>query len=74
MTLRLGCLISGGGRTVLNLQDAIERGELPASIEIVIAHREDVAGVGDDAAGVTAKGGGVGEVFLFGRGLSTHAL
>ena len=45
MTLRLGCLISGGGRTVLNLQDAIERGEAPASVEVVIAHREDLAGV-----------------------------
>lgn len=45
MTLRLGCLISGGGRTVLNLQDAIERGEVPASVEVVIAHREDLAGV-----------------------------
>ena len=45
MTLRLGCLISGGGRTVLNLQDAIERGEVPASVEVVIAHREELAGV-----------------------------
>ncbi|MDA0295158.1 MAG: formyltransferase family protein [Planctomycetota bacterium] len=42
---RLGCLISGGGRTVLNLHAAIERGEVPASIEVVVAHREDVAGV-----------------------------
>ena len=45
MTLRLGCLISGGGRTVLNLHDAIARDEVPASIEVVIAHRADVAGV-----------------------------
>ena len=45
MTLRLGCLISGGGRTVLNLHEAIERGEVPASIEVVVAHREDLAGV-----------------------------
>lgn len=42
---RLGCLISGGGRTVLNLHAAIERGDVPASIEVVLAHREDVAGV-----------------------------
>ena len=42
---RLGCLISGGGRTVLNLQAAIVRGDVPASIEVVLAHREDVAGV-----------------------------
>ena len=44
MTLRLGCLISGGGRTVLNLHEAIERGEVPASIEVVVAHREDQIG------------------------------
>ena len=43
--LRLGCLISGGGRTVLNLHEAIARGEVPASIEVVIAHREELAGV-----------------------------
>jgi phosphoribosylglycinamide formyltransferase-1 len=42
---RLGCLISGGGRTVLNLHAAIERGVVPASIEVVVAHREDVPGV-----------------------------
>ncbi|MDE0890007.1 MAG: formyltransferase family protein [Phycisphaerales bacterium] len=42
---RLGCLISGGGRTVLNLHAAIQRGEVPASIEVVVAHREDVVGV-----------------------------
>ena len=43
--LRIGCLISGGGRTVLNLHEAIGRGEVPATIEVVIAHREDVVGV-----------------------------
>jgi hypothetical protein len=32
VTLRLGCLISGGGRTVLNLQETIQRGEVPAEI------------------------------------------
>jgi phosphoribosylglycinamide formyltransferase-1 len=45
VTLRLGCLISGGGRTVLNLQAAIARGEVPAKIAVVVAHREDLAGV-----------------------------
>lgn len=45
MTLRLGCLISGGGRTVLNLQEAIDRGEVPATIAVVVAHRADLAGV-----------------------------
>ena len=43
--LRLGCLISGGGRTVLNLKAAIERDAIPAEIATVIAHREDLAGV-----------------------------
>jgi phosphoribosylglycinamide formyltransferase-1 len=37
--LRLVCLISGGGRTVLNLQDAIDRGDLDARIDLVIASR-----------------------------------
>jgi phosphoribosylglycinamide formyltransferase-1 len=32
--------VSGGGRTVLNLLDKIEAGELDASIELVIADRE----------------------------------
>ncbi|MEO1585475.1 MAG: phosphoribosylglycinamide formyltransferase [Planctomycetota bacterium] len=36
---RLVCLISGGGRTVLNLQSAIDRGELNAEIPLVIASR-----------------------------------
>ncbi|MAD20649.1 MAG: phosphoribosylglycinamide formyltransferase [Planctomycetaceae bacterium] len=43
--LRLGCLISGGGRTVLNLQTAIERDAIPAEIAVVVAHRADLPGV-----------------------------
>lgn len=43
-TARLVCLISGGGRTVLNLQDTIDQGELNASIPLVIASR-NCAGV-----------------------------
>ncbi len=43
--LRVGAMVSGGGRTVINLQDAIERGEVPAEITIVIAHREDISAV-----------------------------
>lgn len=43
--LRLACLISGGGRTVLNLQAAIERGDLEAEIVVVVAHRADLTGV-----------------------------
>jgi phosphoribosylglycinamide formyltransferase-1 len=42
--LRLACLISGGGRTMLNLADRIDDGSLPASIELVIASRRDIAG------------------------------
>ncbi len=43
--LRVGCLISGGGRTVLNLHEAIERDGIPASIDLVVAHRVDLPGV-----------------------------
>lgn len=41
----LAALISGGGRTVLNLADRIDDGELEAEIVTVVAHREDLAGV-----------------------------
>jgi len=44
--LRLAAMISGGGRTVLNLQDAIERGTLPdVEIALVIASKSDAPGV-----------------------------
>jgi formyltetrahydrofolate-dependent phosphoribosylglycinamide formyltransferase len=38
-------LISGGGRTLLNLADCIDRGEVDAEIALVISSRADVAGV-----------------------------
>lgn len=38
-------MISGGGRTVLNLQDHIESGELYARIDVVISSRGDAPGV-----------------------------
>jgi folate-dependent phosphoribosylglycinamide formyltransferase PurN len=44
--LRLGCLVSGGGRSVINLQDLAERGELPATIALVLATRPGVAAIG----------------------------
>ena len=44
-TLKLAVLISGGGTTLQNLIDVITRGELQASVEIVIASRPGVAGV-----------------------------
>jgi formyltetrahydrofolate-dependent phosphoribosylglycinamide formyltransferase len=43
--LRLGALISGGGRTVLNLADRIDDGSLNATIALVISSRASVAGV-----------------------------
>lgn len=43
--LRLGVLISGGGRTLLNLADHIEGGGLRAEIGLTIASRPDCAGV-----------------------------
>jgi formyltetrahydrofolate-dependent phosphoribosylglycinamide formyltransferase len=43
--LRLGVLISGGGRTMLNIADAIQRDELNAEIAIVISSLSAVAGV-----------------------------
>jgi phosphoribosylglycinamide formyltransferase-1 len=44
-TTPIAALISGGGRTVLNLADEIDAGTLPVRITTVIAHRESVAGV-----------------------------
>jgi formyltetrahydrofolate-dependent phosphoribosylglycinamide formyltransferase len=43
--LRLACLISGAGRTMLNLADCIDDGSLNATIELVIASRSSIAGV-----------------------------
>ena len=41
----MATLISGGGRTVLNLADEIDAGRLDARITVVIAHDESLAGV-----------------------------
>ncbi|MHC4081080.1 MAG: phosphoribosylglycinamide formyltransferase [Planctomycetota bacterium] len=43
--LRLGALVSGGGRTVLNLADRIADGTLTAEMALVVASRADVAAV-----------------------------
>lgn len=43
--LRLGVLISGGGRTLLNILECIENGQLNAEVPIVISSRETVKGV-----------------------------
>lgn len=42
---RVGTLISGGGRTVLNLAEKATQGDLPIEIAVVLAHREDSVGV-----------------------------
>ena len=50
--MRLVCFLSGGGRTVLNLQERIAAGTLDAAIVAVLADR-DCAGVGRcEAAGL----------------------
>jgi len=43
--VRLVALISGGGRTLLNLHDRIRAGSLPAEIALVVASRPDAAGI-----------------------------
>ena len=43
--LRIAALISGGGRTLINILDKIDAGELNASVELVIASRGEIAGV-----------------------------
>jgi formyltetrahydrofolate-dependent phosphoribosylglycinamide formyltransferase len=42
--LRIGALISGGGRTLMNLADRIDDGSLPATIGVVISSRASAAG------------------------------
>ena len=44
-TLRLGILLSGGGRTMVNLAECIEQGKLDTEIVTVISSRSNVAGV-----------------------------
>jgi len=43
--LRLGVLISGGGRTLLNILECIENGQLNAEVPVVISSRSTVKGV-----------------------------
>ena len=43
-SLRLGVLLSGGGRTMVNLQQEIDAGRLNAEIVVVISSRSDVSG------------------------------
>jgi formyltetrahydrofolate-dependent phosphoribosylglycinamide formyltransferase len=46
MPLRLAILLSGSGRTLENLLEWITEGRLSATVEVVIASRGDVRGVG----------------------------
>jgi len=50
MTLRLAVLLSGGGRTLLNLLDHIEDGRLDAEIPLVISSRRTARGIERAAA------------------------
>lgn len=43
--LKLAVLISGGGRTLVNLHECIACGELPATIHTVVSSRGDVKGI-----------------------------
>lgn len=43
--VRLGVLISGGGTTLMNILDYINRGELNAKVAVVISSRSEVTGV-----------------------------
>ena len=43
--IRLGCLISGGGRTILNILDHIKDGRVHADIPLVISSQSDISGV-----------------------------
>lgn len=49
---RLAVLLSGGGRTLLNLLGAIDRGEVPARVALVIASRECPGAQHARAAGI----------------------
>jgi len=43
--IRLGVLLSGGGRTVINILEYIKQGKLNAEVAVVISSRSTVAGV-----------------------------
>ncbi len=43
--IRLGVLLSGGGRTLQNLLDRIAAGELPARVQCVVSDRDGVRGI-----------------------------
>ncbi len=44
-SLKLACLISGGGRTLMNIADRIDDGSLDATVAVVISSSASAAGV-----------------------------
>jgi len=53
--LRLGVLLSGGGRTLENILEHIRAGKLAAEVAVVIASRPNIRGIGvAEAAGIPA--------------------
>jgi formyltetrahydrofolate-dependent phosphoribosylglycinamide formyltransferase len=53
--LRLGVLLSGGGRTLLNLLDEIAAGRLAAEVAVVVASRECAGAERARAAGLNVQ-------------------
>ena len=47
--IRLGVFLSGGGTTLLNLLETIDRGELEAEVALVVSDRDGVGGLGHAA-------------------------
>ena len=45
MTMQLAVLFSGGGRTVLNILDHIDKGMLDAEVCLAVASRTEIAGI-----------------------------
>ena len=68
---RIGILISGGGRTALNIHAACADGRLDAQVAIVVAHREDAAGDAGRGAVLGAEGGAARGAELAGGGFAT---
>lgn len=64
--LRIGVLISGGGRTLANLLQVQRRGELPGRIELVVSNRENIPG--NDIA----RAAGVPLVIIPSKGVPEH--
>ncbi|HUT77541.1 MAG TPA: phosphoribosylglycinamide formyltransferase [Polyangia bacterium] len=66
---RLAVLLSGGGTTMVNLQERIRSGVLPAEIAVVVSSRDDApgleraAGLGLETRVLSRRGFGRGDTF-----------